>query len=58
MQLWTVAWANTASIASGKPLSRSTTAMSTSPTSRALSSFITDSQNFAPSLCSIQSPWT
>ena len=43
-------------IASGKPFSPSTTAISTSSTPRFLSSFITRSQNLAPSFCSIQRP--
>src|SRR3954469_9219090 len=58
MQVCTVACGNTEVIASGKPLSPSTTAIRISLRPRVLSSFITLSQNLAPSLCSIQSPST
>ena len=47
---------NTAVIASGNPFSPSTTAIRMSQTPRFLISVITLSQNFAPSLCSIQIP--
>lgn len=53
MQIWTVASGYTASIAAGKPLRPSTTVIGTSPTPLAFNSFITKSQNFAPSVCSI-----
>ena len=43
-------------IASGKPLSPSTTAIRRSWTLRLRSALITRSQNFAPSVCSIQMP--
>src|SRR5215218_7656271 len=56
MQVWTMASGNTAVIASGKPFRPSTTAISTSSTPRLLSSVMTRSQNFAPSVCSIHSP--
>src|SRR5207253_5874667 len=56
MQVCTVACGKTAVIASGKPFSPSTTAISTSSTPRFLSSFMTRSQNLAPSFCSIQRP--
>src|SRR5215213_376635 len=56
MQVCTVACGNTAVIASGKPLRPSTTAISTSSTPRFLISFMTRSQNLAPSFCSSQSP--
>src|SRR5215212_1363921 len=56
MQVWTWARGNTAVIASGKPFSPSTTAISTSSTPRFFSSAITRSQNFAPSVCSIHRP--
>ena len=58
MQVWTAACGNTVPIASGKPVSPSTTAIRMSPTPRVLSSFITLSQNLAPSVCSIHSPST
>lgn len=48
MQVWTLASGKTAKIASGKPLSPSTTAIRMSSTPRFLSSFITRSQTFAP----------
>lgn len=54
MQVWTVASGKTAVIASGKPLRPSTTAISRSSTPRFLSSFMTRSQNLAPSFCSSQ----
>lgn len=54
MQVWTTVSGNTEVIASGKPLSPSTTAIRMSWTRRFLSSLITRSQNFAPSACSIQ----
>src|SRR6202035_412483 len=56
IQVWTTARGNTAVIASGKPLSPSTTAIRTSWVPRLRSSVITRSQNFAPSVCSIHSP--
>src|ERR1700731_2513646 len=56
MQVWTTAWGNTEVIASGKPLSPSTTAIRMSWVPRLRSSVITRSQNFAPSVCSIHSP--
>src|SRR5215212_6810904 len=49
MQVWTVASGKTAVIASGKPFRPSTTVIRTSSTPRFLSSFMTRSQNFAPS---------
>jgi len=52
----TAACGKTASIASGKPFRPSTTAIRMSSTPRAFSSFITLSQNLAPSVVSIQSP--
>src|SRR6516165_2954534 len=58
MQVCTMACGNTEVIASGKPLSPSTTAMRMSLTPWALSSLTTLSQNLAPSVCSIQSPST
>src|SRR6478672_1293197 len=58
MQVCTTVCGNTDVIASGKPLSPSTTAMRISLTPRALSSLTTLSQNLAPSVCSIQSPRT
>jgi hypothetical protein len=58
MQVCTMALGNTAVMASGKPLSPSTTANRTSSTPRVLSSFMTRSQNLAPSLCSIHRPRT
>ncbi|VUX46776.1 conserved hypothetical protein [Candidatus Defluviicoccus seviourii] len=54
-QVCTWACGKTAVIASGKPFRPSTTAISTSSTPRLFSSFMTRSQNLAPSLCSIQS---
>src|SRR5258707_1943805 len=56
MQVWTTARGNTEVIASGKPLSPSTTAIRMSWVPRLRSSVITRSQNFAPSVCSIHSP--
>src|SRR5512135_259774 len=56
MQVWTKASGNTAWMASGKPFSPSTTAISTSSTPRFFNSVITRNQNLAPSLCSIHSP--
>src|SRR5215211_3641842 len=56
MQVWTMASGKTARIASGKLFRPSTTAISTSSTPRLLSSVMTRSQNFAPSVCSIHSP--
>src|SRR5436190_21708198 len=50
MQVCTTVCAKTAPIASGKPLSPSTTAIRTSLTPRVLSSFITFNQNLAPSV--------
>lgn len=58
MQVWTWACGNTVWIASGKPFSPSTTAIGTSCTPRFFSSFMTFSQNFAPSVCSTQMPST
>src|SRR5829696_159478 len=49
MQVCTTVSGKTALIASGKPLSPSTTAMRISPMPRFLSSFMTRSQNLAPS---------
>lgn len=48
-----IAWGKTALIASGKPFKPSTTAIRTSSTPRFFSSFITRSQNLAPSVFSI-----
>src|SRR3954471_22840027 len=56
MQVCTVACGKTAVIASGKPFRPSTTAISRSSTPRFFSSFMTRSQNLAPSFCSSQSP--
>src|SRR6266576_1097788 len=56
MQVCTTVWGNTEVIASGKPLSPSTTAIRISWTPRLRSSVITRSQNLAPSVCSIHSP--
>ena len=56
LQVWTTASGNTARIASGKPFRPSTTASRISSTPRFRSSFITRSQNLAPSFCSSQSP--
>ena len=56
MQVWTVTWGNTASIASGKPSAHPRPQSARRPPPRALSSFITDSQNFAPSVCSTHRP--
>src|SRR5829696_9197599 len=56
MQVWTVASGKTAAIASGKPFRPSTTAISTSSTPRFRSSFMTRSQNLAPSFCSSHRP--
>src|SRR3712207_5212281 len=58
MQAWTWALGNTAAIASGKPFGPSTTAMRMSCTPRSRSSFMTRSQNLAPSLRSIHRPST
>src|ERR1700722_20291989 len=58
MHVCTTACGNTDVIASGKPLSPSTTAMRMSLTPRALSSLTTFSQNLAPSVCSIHGPRT
>jgi hypothetical protein len=58
MQVCTVVSRKTVPIASGNPFSPSTTAIRTLPTPRVLSSFITLSQNLAPSVCSIHSPRT
>ena len=46
-----VAWGKTATMASGKPLSPTTMAMRMSSTPRVFNSFMTRSQNLAPSLC-------
>jgi hypothetical protein len=51
-----MACGNTALIASGKPFRPSTTAIRMSATPRFFSSFMTRSQNLAPSVCSIQIP--
>ena len=56
LAITTVISGKTALIASGKPFRPSTTAMRTSPTPRFLSSFITRSQNLAPSEVSIHRP--
>ena len=56
MQVWTVASGKTARIASGKPFRPSTTASRISSTPRFRSSFMTRSQNLAPSFCSSQRP--
>ena len=56
MQVWTFVAGQTALMASGRPVRPSQTAIRTSSTPRALSSFITRSQNFAPSVVSIQIP--
>jgi hypothetical protein len=58
MQVCTTVWGQTAVIASGSPVSPSQTAMSTSWMPRALSSFITRSQNLAPSVVSTHMPRT
>src|SRR5215207_8614340 len=55
MQVCTTVSGKTALIASGKPFSPSTTAMRISPMPRFLSSFMTRSQNLAPSEVSIHS---
>src|SRR5215213_7806773 len=56
MQVCTTVSGKTALIASGKPFSPSTTAMRISPMPRFLSSFMTRSQNLAPSEVSIHRP--
>ncbi len=56
MQVCTIVCGNTASIASGKPFSPSQQMMNASATPRFLSSVITFSQNFAPSVVSIHMP--
>src|ERR687894_552475 len=56
MQVCTVACGKTAVIASGKPFRPSTMAISTSSTPRFLISFMTRSQNLAPSFCSSPEP--
>ena len=56
MQVWMIALGKTALIASGNPFRPSTTAMRISSAPRVLSSFITRSQNLAPSVVSIQMP--
>ncbi len=58
MQVCTAVRGNTVPMASGKPVSPSTTAIRISCRPRAWSSFITLSQNLAPSVCSIHSPST
>ena len=58
MHVCTHACGNTAVIASGKPFSPSTTEIRMSSTPRLRSSFMTLSQNFAPSFCSIHIPRT
>lgn len=52
MQVWTVVWDDRL----GKALEASTTAIRMSATPRFFSSFMTRSQNLAPSVCSIQIP--
>ena len=52
----TVASGNAASTASGNPFSPSTTTIKTSRTPRDFNSFITRSQNFAPSCDAVHSP--
>src|ERR1700730_16853916 len=56
MQVCTIVCGKTALIASGKPFRPSTTAMRMSPTPRFFSSFMTRSQNLAPSEVSIHRP--
>ena len=58
MQVCTVASGKTARIASGNPLSPSTTATRMSSVPRFFNSFITRSQNLAPSFCSTHKPST
>ena len=58
MQVCTVASGKTAVIASGKPFRPSTTAIRMSSTPRFRSSFMTRSQNLAPSFCSSHRPKT
>src|SRR5829696_9208615 len=55
-QVWMIVSGKTALIASGNPFRPSTTAMRMSPTPRFLSSFMTRSQNLAPSVFSIHRP--
>jgi len=56
MLVWTTIWGKTALIASGDPLGPSKTAIRMSPRQHVFSWFITRSQNFTPSACSIQMP--
>src|SRR6185312_8496454 len=56
MQVCTTVLGNTEVMASGNPLSPSTTAIRMSWTPRLRSSLMTRSQNFAPSVCSIHRP--
>src|SRR4051794_9222715 len=58
MQVCTIVSGQTAVTASGSPVSPSQTTIRTSSTPRALSSFITRSQKFAPSVASTQMPRT
>src|SRR5262245_47816338 len=58
MQVCTMVRGKTAVMASGKPFRPSTTANRRSSTPRFLSSFMTRSQNLAPSVCSIHRPRT
>src|SRR6476619_6837458 len=58
MQVCTLANGKTVVMASGKPLSPSTTAIRMSSTPRLRNSFMTFNQNLAPSFCSIQMPST
>ncbi|KDM65064.1 hypothetical protein ACIDI_284c00020 [Acidiphilium sp. JA12-A1] len=53
MQVCTIVSGKTAVIASGPPFRPSTTASRMSSTPRFFNSFITRSQNLAPSFCSI-----
>ena len=58
MQVCTIASGQKALIAAGRPVRPSQTTIRTSSTPRALSSFITRSQNLAPSVVSTQMPRT
>jgi hypothetical protein len=58
MQVCTIACGQTVVTAAGSPTSPSQTTISTSSPPRALRSFITRPQNFAPSVCSTQMPRT
>ena len=53
MQVWPATWKLAAHMAAGKPVGPSTTAMRMSRKPWALGSFITGSQNLAPSVFSI-----